>query len=58
MSEFNFEVEHLPGQNNMAADALSRAFIVSALEVRREVERQHQMGWEEVKLAAEQDDEY
>ena len=33
LNEFNFEVEHLLGQNNKVADALSRAFVVSALEV-------------------------
>ena len=33
LSEFSFEVEHLPGQNNRVADALSRAFVISAIEV-------------------------
>ena len=58
LSEFNFEVEHLPGQNNQVADALSRAFIISALEVRQEAGRQKRIGWEEIKSAVEQDDDY
>ena len=36
LSEFCFEVEHLPGQNNKVADALSRAHVISAIEVYRE----------------------
>ena len=58
LSDFTFEVMHLPGSDNKAADALSRAHVVSALEVGEEV-RQHQLrGWEEIREAADQDPEY
>ena len=33
LNDFTFEVIHLPGAENKAADALSRAHAVSALEV-------------------------
>ena len=49
---------HLPGTENKAADALSRAHVVSALEIGEEA-RQHQLrGWGEIRTAAEQDLEY
>ena len=49
---------HLPKSDNKAADALSRAHVVSALEVGEEA-RQHQLrGWEEIREAADQDPEY
>ena len=58
LGKFVFDVEHFPGQNNKIADALSRAYVVSALEVHRESQRQHRMGLEEVHRAAEQDETY
>ena len=49
---------HLPGSDNKAADALSRAHIVSAIEVGEEA-RQHQLrDWEEIWEAADQDPKY
>ena len=35
LGDFTFEVSHIPGPDNKAADALSRAHVVSALEVER-----------------------
>ena len=58
LGDFTFEVEHLPGIDNKAADALSRAYVVSALEIGEEA-RQHQLrGWGEIRAAAEKDAEY
>ena len=58
MSDFTFEVIHLPGTENKAADALSRAHVVSALEIGEEA-KQHQLrGWGEVQEAAAKDNEY
>ena len=47
LSEFCFEVEHLPGQNNKIADALSRAYVISALEIQGEGE--DNVNWELVR---------
>ena len=58
LSEFCFEVEHLPGQNNKIADALSRAYVISALEIQGEGKRQHQLGISQVKEAAQKDSKY
>ena len=58
LGDFTFEVSHIPGNENKAADALSRAHVVSALEVIEEA-KQHQIkGWEEVEKAAGQDQAY
>ena len=58
LSDFTFEVMHLPGSDNKAADALSRVHVVSALEVGEEA-KQHQLrGWEEIREAADRDPEY
>ena len=58
LHEFNFDVEHLSGVNNVAADALSRAYVVSALELGLEVKKHQQLGLEEVHKAAASDLEY
>ena len=58
MSEFCFEVEYLPGQNNKVADALSRAHVISILEVHREEQRQTHLGLQEVIKASQQDNNY
>ena len=42
LGDFTFEVSHIPGIENKAADALSRAHVVSALEVGEEVQ-QHKL---------------
>ena len=58
LSEFCFEVEHLPGQNNKVADALSRAHVISAIEVYREGHRQHRLGLQQIIDASSHDLEY
>ena len=58
LSEFCLEVEHLPGQNNKVADDLSRAYVISALEIQGEGKRQYQSGIGQVKEAARQDSKY
>ena len=58
LADFTFDVEHLPGVDNKAADALSRVEIVSALEIGREAEQQQIRGWAEVTSAAAKDAEY
>ena len=58
LSEFCFEVEHLPGQNNKVADALSRAYVISAMEVYREGQRQRHLGLQQVIDASLKDKEY
>ena len=57
LNDFVFEFQHLAGNLNAAADALSRnpAFFVSALEVRHEQRRLMDLGWEEIVKAAEKD---
>ena len=39
LGDFTFEVSHIPGAENKAADALSRAHVVSALEVGEEASK-------------------
>ena len=58
LGDFTFEVSHIPGAENKAADALSRAHVVSALEVGEEASKHQLRGWEEVRQAAEQDADY
>ena len=58
LNEFCFEVEHLPGQNNKVADALSRAYMISAIEVHREEQRQTRLGLQDVIEASQQDVQY
>ena len=58
LSEFCFEVKHLPGQNNKIADALSRAYVISALEIQGEGKRQYQLGIDQVKEAAKDDSKF
>ena len=58
LSESDFEVKHLPGQNNRVADALSRAFVISAIEVHGEGKRQFRLGLTEIQIAALQDENY
>ena len=58
LSEFCFEVEHLPGQNNKVADALSRAHEISAIEVYREGHQQHRLGLQQLIDASSRDVEY
>ena len=56
--EFDFDIEHLSGVNNVAADALSRAYVVSALELGIEVKKHQQLGLEAVLAAVTDDVEY
>ena len=58
LGDFTFEVSHIPGNENKAADALSRAHVVSALEVVEEAKRHQIKGWGEVEEAASQDQAY
>ena len=58
LGDFTFEVIHLPGTENKAADALSRAHVVSALEIGEEARQNQLRGWGEIRTAAEQDLEY
>ena len=58
LNDFTFEVVHLPGAENKAADALSRAHIVSALEIGEEAKKHQLRGWKEIQEAAEKDSEY
>ena len=58
LNDFTFEVIHLPGAENKAADALSRAHAVSALEVIEEAGQHKLRGWEEVRQAAKEDKQY
>ena len=60
LRDFTFEFEYLPGPTNAAADALSRApaYYVSALELSAEARNSRDLGWKEIKEAAEADQEY
>ena len=58
LNDFTFEVIHLPGAENKAADALSRAHAVSALEVIEEAGQHKLRGWEKVRQAAKEDEQY
>ena len=58
LNDFTFEVMHLPGTDNKAADALSRAHVVSALEIGEEASQHQLRGWKELQEAAEVDPEY
>ena len=58
LGDFTFKVSHIPSIENKAADALSRAHIVSALEVGEEVQQHKLREWEELRRAAARDKEY
>ena len=58
LQEFHFDIEHLPGVNNLAADALSRAYVISALEIGTEAKRQKSIGMLELEKAVQEDDKY
>ena len=60
LADYFFEFQHLPGSDNAAADALSRAptHFISALELSAVAQQHQQLGREELKEAAKKDDEY
>ena len=60
LQDFSFEFQHIAGSLNTAADTLSRdpVYFVSALELRRKEKIMKDLGWEELKTAANRDEEY